>query len=280
VAAAIQDAIGDGAPGETATVHGLANVLFLAVPDAGQILGGALLIGGFGAAWAAGTLSGRAVLDLLHDVRLEGRQWFRKQATAMLDSIALPDGTFPVAREARDTVARFFGRAREYIEELVKAGVKAMAGPDEAWLDVPIVREAIREAVEGQHDYLMTFQADTLAADTPMTSRFVAQAEMYGAAAWNGTQAVHRDVAKRTNIFNFESREHFGINPKDLCKVCRDEIKKGRVPIGSLRVIGDSPCRANCHCAFNFYETLTGPEFNTIFAGRGPMSFAVFGRTG
>ncbi len=271
--------VGEVGKPEGAKALAVADETEVSVPTAEVILNRALLATGHTDAWQAGTLSDRQQLDVLHAVRLEARATFRAMAEATLESLDDHESKalFGATKAAID---RFFGKAGKFVREAIVAGVLAISGPDSAAMDHPVVQEAIEAQVAEQLDYLDAFHAEILEESKPLDGTFVSRAELYGGAAWAASQQIQRGVAKKTGIFNFESREHFGVDDNDLCGDCTREIKKGIVPIGTLRVIGDSTCKGMCHCAFNFYETKDGPQYTTIFAGRGPMSFSVFGRTG
>jgi hypothetical protein len=250
-----------------------------AIPSADAILARALDATGHAEAWEAGTLDGRRHLDVLHAVRMEARRILRAEAAAVLVELA-EHGEKALFGAARAAVGRFFERAGKIVREAIVAGVLAVAGPGPAVLDHPVVQEAIEAQVSDQMGYLDAFRTQILDEARPIDGTFVARAEMYGGAPWATTQTIQRTVAKRSGIFNFEAREHFGVDPNDLCRDCREEIARGIVPIGTLKVIGASACKTACHCAFKFFETEDGPEYTTIFAGRGPMDFGVFGQTG
>lgn len=243
------------------------------VPTAQAILDGVLAEMGHAEAWGDGSLDGDARLGVLHEVRLAGRAWFRAEAQAVLDGL----GEKALFGGAKAKVGAFFGKAKKYVRELVLAGVLAVAGPGPANQTDAIV-QATQQQVAEQIEYLEKFEEKIVSEDKPLDGTFVANAEQYGNAAWGGTQAVVRAASIKSNIFNFERREHLGPRSEnDPCRVCAAQERLGQQPIGTLRAIGDSPCLCHCHCTFFFAVEAGGPEW---IAGRGPLFEPAFGVTG
>lgn len=250
------------------------------VPTAQSILDAALVASGRTTAWRNGSLSDREALDLLHDVRLEARRWFREEAQAVrdeLDSLAEK----ALTGRAKVAVKGFFAKARKYVRELIVAGVLTIAGPDRPFLADPLIAAAINTQVAGQLDYLEKFEEAAQSGERPVDGRFVSAAESYGASVWSGTQNIIREVARKRKVFNHEKREHIGPrHPPDCpCKTCsRMEFLHWR-PVGTLNQIGESECLNNCHCSFFFAIELDGENTIEWEAGRGPLFEPVFGDT-
>ncbi len=72
----------------------------------------------------------------------------------------------------------------------------------------------------------------------------LARAGMYAEAGRGTFEDVRSDVAKAQG--KTEERRVLGV--ADHCSDCVVEAAKGWQPIGSLRAIGDSLCKTNCHC--------------------------------
>lgn len=75
-----------------------------------------------------------------------------------------------------------------------------------------------------------------------------ARAGMYAEAGRGTFEDVRGDVAKAAG--KTEERRVLGV--ADHCSDCVVEAAKGWQPIGSLRAIGDSLCKTNCHCRFEY----------------------------
>jgi len=75
-----------------------------------------------------------------------------------------------------------------------------------------------------------------------------ARAGMYAEAGRGTFEDVRGDVAKAAG--KTEERRVLGV--ADHCADCVAEAGKGWQPIGSLRAIGDSLCKTNCHCRFEY----------------------------
>lgn len=240
------------------------------VPTAQAILDGVLAEMGHAEAWADGSLDGDARLEVLHEVRLAGRAWFRGEAQAVLDGLEEK----ALFGSAKAKVGAFFGRAKKYVRELVVAGVLAVAGPGPANQTDAIV-QATQQQVAEQIEYLEKFEAKIVSEAKPLDGTFVANAEQYGNVAWGPPQQVIRDASTTLAIFDEEMREHIGEDTP--CSTCSHQAALGWRPIGTLRAIGDSECMSGCHCVFRFRMGSNGVPHA---AGRGPLWEAAFGRTG
>lgn len=224
-------------------------------PTYTAILDAALDATGLRETWEAGTLEGRAVLDLLHAVRLEGRRHLRAMAEALLEDVA-PDGEKALMGGVRAKVGAFFGRAKRYVRELFAAGVLAIAGPDPAVLDAPVVRDALEKQVAVQMEYMDKFQDRVVSEAKPLGPMVVSNAEQFGAAVYGAAIEVQRQeivaAAKaKEEKRNLEACQH--------CTDCPEISAKGWQPIGTLPPIGfkdhkgtPTACRIHCRCWFSY----------------------------
>ena len=185
-----------------------------------------------------------------------------------------------VSRALSDTlthhVGRWFGRAKQFVREAILAGAMALHGTE------PLTAVDLREVdaqAEKQVAYLDKFQLDAHyktpaeigegePALTPMTAaQFVARAEQYGDSVHTGANAVARAKVIGSRRYT-EERGFHGKLLDDMCQVCRDRVRAGWVPIGTLPAIGDSECRGQCHCYFK-YRDENGNVATTVRPMRG-----------
>lgn len=74
-----------------------------------------------------------------------------------------------------------------------------------------------------------------------------ARAGLYAAAGLGVYENGRREAAR-----GVMTQERRVLGAAEHCGVCVEEASKGWQAIGTLRRIGDSPCRANCRCRFRF----------------------------
>lgn len=74
-----------------------------------------------------------------------------------------------------------------------------------------------------------------------------ARAGLYASAGLGVYENARREAAR--GVMMEEKRV---LGAAEHCGVCVEEAAKGWREIGTLRRIGDSPCRANCRCRFRF----------------------------
>ena len=169
---------------------------------------------------------------------------------------------------------RFFDRARSFVHELVFAGVMALKG--ESSLSAAETNAA-DQAAAIQAKYFDNFEREVIAnppqvlidpseiqtttqvvEGPPMTAgQFVARAELYSTAAWQGAQNVVRQTVVTSNIAKMERRiyDREAMN----CHECPPLEALGWQPIGTLPAIGDTVCNGRCRCHFLYSDQTDGP---------------------
>ena len=95
--------------------------------------------------------------------------------------------------------------------------------------------------------------ADLRAGRVPTREAAAQRAGLYARAAWGVAEGVHREGA-RAGGFALERRV---MGLANHCEDCPPLAARGWVPIGSLPGIGETACRWNCYCHF---EYLGGPR--------------------
>lgn len=83
-----------------------------------------------------------------------------------------------------------------------------------------------------------------------MTAKAIlTRAELYAASAASTYENLRRERA--VMVYTEERRV---LAAAEHCDVCEDEADKGWVPAGTLKEIGDSPCRMRCLCHFEYQK--------------------------
>jgi hypothetical protein len=158
--------------------------------------------------------------------------------------------------ELQHHIGRFFRRAKSFVHELVIAGAMALSGPEP--LTVADLA-AIDQEIQVQHQYFDRFHTDvTILPATPSLSpeevmsakQFAARAELYGNTGWTAPQNVLRKRQRPTGTL--ERRVHTREDAHHWCETCDVQTGMGWCIPGVLREIGDSECRGNCDCAYQY----------------------------
>lgn len=217
------------------------------VPDADRLLALALANrpDDEAEAFASGELDGRLRLDLLHELRSVCRAWLRRHAEAFLAGVRPGVESKALSGSVRDRARAFFGRARKFLRSAILAGALTLFGPGP--LDDRTLAGVDRQ-VSAQVAYLDAFEAATLDGTQPIDGTAASRAELYGGQVWGSALNLQRERMEGTA--KEERRVHRG--PDVPCATCREQVGLGWVPYGTLRPLGDSPCRTNCHCVFEF----------------------------
>lgn len=250
-----------------------------------------------------GKLTERQCVRLLEDVRLYGRAWLRHEAEGVFGAslsghlgrsgISLDgDNILPLCQHDRLSAAsregmlpteagrgesraigdpgpirRFFARAKQFVRELIFAGVMAIRGARE--LDASETEQADR-AADAQERFFDGFQRDISGPNPPSPRQSVARAESYANSAWQSAQrASHSGVTgnagqpprklRSGNPARWERRV-LGHPKTEHCHDCPPFAALGWQPIGTLPAIGESECGHLCLCHFEYSESLEKPE--------------------
>ena len=258
---------------------------------------------GFTKAYRQGTLSNEQHVRLLEEIRQYGRAWLRHEAeefareftTRSMESESVRrasswvegPGGYLIQQDSgfRHAVGRFFGRAKQFVRELILAATMALSGP------APLTGEELTSAdleAQKQNQYFYRFHLDTVEPQdklitqpiseatqfinvfpAPMTpGQFVARAESYADSAWQAAQRINRGQAVSQRQWKFE-RRILGQPKTEHCSDCPPLAALGWSPIGTLPDIGDSACGPLCLCHFRYSEGEGEPEY--IQGKRGPL---------
>ncbi len=107
---------------------------------------------------------------------------------------------------------------------------------------------AYRQAITVQFEFLATFRKQLRSADQLLDGTFLARLRMYARAAHGVAQEVNRKVQP----FFGKTEERRVLGVADHCPDCPPLATRGWQPIGSLPRIGDTVCRVNCRCRWEY----------------------------
>jgi hypothetical protein len=267
---------------------------------------------GFTKAYRQGTLSNEQHIRLLEEIRQYGRAWLRHEAEEFVFGwIANQDGRrghsskhvgYHINRATqwsegsggsliqqdsgfRHAVNRFFGRAKQFVRELILSSTLALSGPSPltgAELD------GVDSEAQKQEQFFDRFQQEILAPKEKLITipvsevtqfidvlpsamtpgQFVARAEKYADSAWQAAQRINHEQAVGQGQYKFE-RRILGSPKTEHCEDCPPLAALGWQPIGTLPAIGDSECGALCLCHFRYSEGSGKPEY--VQGKRGPL---------
>ena len=107
---------------------------------------------------------------------------------------------------------------------------------------------AVGAVTKRQYQYLNNFVEEILSGKQALDGRFLVRAGMYAnAARRTGEDLKRREAAGRG--YDLERRV---LGPTEHCRDCLEYAGRGWQPVGSLPPIGDSICKVNCRCVFEF----------------------------
>jgi hypothetical protein len=108
--------------------------------------------------------------------------------------------------------------------------------------------QAYRAEIVAQFRYLRTFRQQLASAEQLMNGTFHARLKLYARAAHGVAQQVNRRFQQV--IGKTEERRVLGA--AEHCADCLDAAARDWQPIGTLPRIGDSRCKVNCRCRWEY----------------------------
>lgn len=108
-----------------------------------------------------------------------------------------------------------------------------------------------------EYAYLQRFALDIQNGKISFDGRILTRADLYTERARGTFEDVRREIARQAGF----DRERRLLGIADHCRDCVREANKGWQPLGTLRAIGDSICKSNCHCNFDFGRSIDGASF-------------------
>lgn len=104
------------------------------------------------------------------------------------------------------------------------------------------------QQIRTQYQFLDTYAADLASGKIKLDGRLNVRAGMYAESARGSYEQEARRVAANTGLTEERRIRH----ASDSCTDCVDYAARGWQPIGALPRIGDSQCRTNCRCTFEY----------------------------
>lgn len=145
------------------------------------------------------------------------------------------------------TVGEWELQMREYIRVIhTNAAAIACGG----WENVtPSMWGFVGSLIKKQYAYLHQFALDIQSNPAYwLNGRLLVRMGMYQKAEWGTFEAVLQRLA----LMSGKTEERAVLGDADHCPDCLDRHSQGWQPIGTLPRIGDSQCRTNCHCTFDY----------------------------
>lgn len=107
----------------------------------------------------------------------------------------------------------------------------------------------IGNRIKAQYKYLTNFAKQIKNKTQLLDGTFMTRVEMYGDAG----HATYQQMWRRYQMnYNGMTEERRVLGEADHCEDCLDEAGQGWQPIGTLSPIGDTICKTNCRCRFEF----------------------------
>lgn len=105
--------------------------------------------------------------------------------------------------------------------------------------------------IKPQYRWLIKFSVEISSGAQKLDGTLLARAAMYAAAA----RVTHREAQRRLSAQRIVGEERRRLGAADHCRTCIQQAKLSWQAFGTLKRIGDSECRSNCRCWFEFRAT-------------------------
>lgn len=106
----------------------------------------------------------------------------------------------------------------------------------------------VGQRIRVQYEFLRGFAGDLASGAQKLDGTAGARAAMYVQAA----RSTHREAQRRLAAQRAVGEERRVLGAADHCKTCLAQARLGWQDFGTLKRIGDSECRTNCRCHFEF----------------------------
>lgn len=110
----------------------------------------------------------------------------------------------------------------------------------------------VGQRIRVQYDFLAGFAAQLASGGQKLDGSALARAALYTQAG----RETHREAQRRMAARRLVSEERRVLGRADHCGTCIQQARLGWQQFGTLRRIGDSECRANCRCHFEFRQAM------------------------
>lgn len=102
--------------------------------------------------------------------------------------------------------------------------------------------------IRTQYEFLRRFAGQIQTGQIKLDGRFLKRAQLYALSARRTHNRQDRDSAQRAGY----TEERRVLGQAEHCDDCIRYAERGWSPLGSLPEIGDSECKANCQCHFEY----------------------------
>lgn len=127
----------------------------------------------------------------------------------------------------------------------------------------PSAQGKLGATVRAQYEYLARFSSAIQNGEVSLDKSLVARAKMYAQAARPGYE---NQVRLREQNAGMKSERRL-LSPVESCADCVAAAGEGWQLIGTLPQIGDSICKVNCHCRFEYKGEGEPPRPATAASG-------------
>ena len=104
------------------------------------------------------------------------------------------------------------------------------------------------QEIRAQYEYLDRFAAEIASGRVGLDGRLNVRAQMYAEAARGTYEQEGRRMAAQASL----TQERRILHAAESCTDCIEYAGRGWQPIGTLPRIGQSQCRVNCRCTFEY----------------------------
>lgn len=136
------------------------------------------------------------------------------------------------------------------MREEIRAGHRAAAMLANGGKMTPQALGRLGATVRAQYEYLARLSSQIENGEVALNGKLRARAKMYGQAI----RLSYENQVRAREAHARMSEERRVLSSAEHCADCVGYAAAGWQPIGTLPQIGDSQCRANCHCHFEYRE--------------------------
>jgi hypothetical protein len=104
------------------------------------------------------------------------------------------------------------------------------------------------QRIRTQYNWLVRFSVELSSGKQKLDGTAVARSALYAQAA----RETHREAQRRLARQRMMGEERRVLGRADHCKTCLQQAKLGWQSFGVLKRLGDSECRSNCRCHYEF----------------------------
>lgn len=186
---------------------------------------------------------------------------YRSQSGKFVSSNTIREACHDTAQASRDNMARLAGELRSgnltlaewqsgMMREIKTVHTAEAAAARGGWAQMSQSDwGATGNLIRKQYEYLDGMAIEIENGKQPLNGRLDARAKQYGQAGYGTFEQMERRYQENDNGMTEERRT---LHAQESCQDCIDIAARGWVAIGTLPRIGDSRCRTNCACVFEY----------------------------